>query len=156
MLSKKQWEFTNFGGVIAFGLFLLLSFVTAEADTAHRVMVLFCEVIGAAVVVNAYLSLHHLNGERRFIPFSIMVFLGAWLVYAIGYEIGVEASTNNKWIWFLFLYIVLIAGFVLLRKMYAGLTGPFKLLPIFLLFVNAILFVFILFFNIWWSLPFSG
>ncbi|MGP4076513.1 hypothetical protein [Halobacillus sp. K22] len=155
-MTKKQWEYVNFGGVIAFGVFLLLSFVTAEAGTANRVMVLFCEIIGAALIVGAYLSIHHLNGERRFIPFSIMVFLSAWLVYAIGYEIGVDASTNYKWIWFLFLYIVLIAGFYFLRKMYTGLTGPFKLLPIFLLFINAILFVIILFFNIWWSLPFTG
>ncbi|SFG43160.1 hypothetical protein SAMN05216353_14237 [Halobacillus alkaliphilus] len=73
-MTKKQWEYANFGGVIAFGLFLLLSFVTAEADTVHRVMVLICEVIGAVLAVNAYLSLHYLNGERRFIPFSIMVF----------------------------------------------------------------------------------
>lgn len=155
-MTEKQLLYVNLGGVIAFGLFVLISLVTAGTDSTHGVMVLISELIGGVTLIGAIISLFYIKSDQRFVPVSIISFLSAWLVFAIGYEIGIDSTTNQKWIWFFGSYIVLVAGFILMRLSYAKIQGAYKLLPAFLLFFNSILSVFILFFHIWWNLPFVG
>ncbi|KHE73217.1 hypothetical protein [Halobacillus sp. BBL2006] len=156
MMTEKQWLYVNLGGVIAFSLFVLLSFGTAEAGSAHGVMILISEIVGGLTLVSSILSLLYIKSEQRFISISIVAFLIAWLIYAIGYEIGIDGETKHSWIWFFSLYIILLAGFIVIRICYKRILGLYKLLPPFLLFLNGMLFVFIIFIHIWWHLPFTG
>ncbi|ARI78169.1 hypothetical protein [Halobacillus mangrovi] len=155
-MTEKQLLYVNLGGVIAFSLFMLLSFATAEAETAHRVIIVISEVLGGLTLISAIISLSYIKSEQRFVPISIIAFLIAWLIYAIGYEVGIDETTKYSWIWFISLYIILFAGFYIIRNCYKKVLGYYKLLPPFLLFLNGMLFVFLLFIHIWWQLPFSG
>lgn len=155
-MTEKNWLYINIGGIILFGLFVLLSFVTTDTESTHNVMVLISEILGGLVLISAIVSLLYINSLQQFVPVSIIAFLSAWLVFALGYELGIRPTTELKWLWFVGLYITFIAGFILMRMSYSRIEGPYKLIPAFLLFFNSTFFVFIFFIHILWSLPFFG
>ncbi|RDY70241.1 hypothetical protein ACJA3J_05520 [Halobacillus sp. SY10] len=153
-MSEKNLLYANVGCVILLGLLLFLGFVTAEADATQQVMILISEIIGGITLVVAILSLFYIKSDQRFLPLSILCFLAPWLLYGIGYEVGFDAATPYTWIWFIGLYILLIAGFIFIRIGYKKIEGHYKLVSAFLLFINAIFFVYLIFIQIWWSIPF--
>ncbi|MBH0228648.1 hypothetical protein [Halobacillus yeomjeoni] len=155
-MSEKHWVYTNLGAVITFGLFLTLSFVTLESGSSHDIMILITEIIGGLVLVASIVSIMYIETDQKYVPVSIISFLSAWLVFALGFELGIRSSTPYKWIWFLSLYIIFITGFIFMRKSYTKITGAFKVLPVFLMFINGTFLAFILFIHLWWSLPFAG
>lgn len=154
-MTEKQLLFVNMASVIVFGVFLFLSFVTAEAESTHDTMVLISEIIGGVTLIGAIISLFYIKSEQKYVSIAIISFLSPWLLFTIGYEAGVNTQTNHIWIGFIAVYIILVASFILLRKSYKRIQGAFKLIPAFLMFINAIFFVFLLFVQIWWLLPFS-
>ncbi|WP_027956596.1 hypothetical protein [Halobacillus kuroshimensis] len=153
-MSEKQQLYAHTGLLAAFSLFLFLSFVTAEADSVQRVMITISEVIGCASLAGAVISLYYIKSSQRFMILAILAFLVPWLVYGIGYEAGLDGDTSYVWVWFISLYLLLVGGFIILRISYKKTEEIFKLVPASLMFVNAILFVYLIFIHIWWSLPF--
>ncbi|WLR47687.1 hypothetical protein LC065_19685 [Halobacillus litoralis] len=153
-MSEKNLLYANVGCVGLLGLLLFLSFVTAEADATQQVMILISEIIGAITLVVAFLSFYYIRSDQRYLPISVLCFLAPWLLYGIGYEIGFNASTPYTWIWFIGLYILLITGFIFIRIGYKKVEGHYKLVIAFLLFINGIFFVYLIFIQIWWSIPF--
>ncbi|SEH95344.1 hypothetical protein SAMN05192559_10649 [Halobacillus karajensis] len=155
-MTEKNFLYTNLGCVITFGLFLFLSLVTAESDATQHVMILISEIIGGITMAAAAASLFYIKSDQKYLPVSILGFLAPWLLYAIGYELGFDGSTNHTWVWFISLYLLLVAGFIFIRYNYRKVEGYFKLVLVFLLFINAIFFVYLLFIHIWWNLPFTN
>ncbi|MGP4061884.1 hypothetical protein [Halobacillus litoralis] len=154
-MTEKQLLYVNMGCVITFGLFLFLSFVTAEADATQGVMILISEIIGGLTLLCAIISLFYIKTDQRYMPVAILTFLIPWILFAIGYELGFDATTDYTWIWFIGLYLLLIAGFILMKTCYSKVLNAYKLVPAFLIFINGILFVYLIFIHIWWSLPFA-
>lgn len=154
-MTERQLLNVNLGCVITFGLFLFLSFVTTEADATQNVMILISEIIGGVALISAIISLFFIKSDLRYLPLSILCFLAPWLVYGIGFEIGFNVDTPHTWLWFIGLYLLLISGFIFLRINYRKLEGYLKLVPVSLMFINGILFVYLIIIHIWWSLPFS-
>ncbi|MCA1022636.1 hypothetical protein GLW03_12635 [Halobacillus halophilus] len=153
-MSEKQQLYAHTGLMAAFSLFLFLSFVTAEADSAQRVMITISEVIGCSAVAGAAISLYYIKSSQRMLILAILAFLAPWLVYGIGYEAGWNGDTSYVWVWFIGLYLLLTGSFIVLRMSYKKTEEIFKLVPVFLMFVNAILTAYLIFIHIWWSLPF--
>ncbi|SFJ61567.1 hypothetical protein SAMN04487936_10374 [Halobacillus dabanensis] len=153
-MTERQLIYGNMGMVITFGLFLFLSFVTAEADATQDVMILISEIVGSITLISAIVSLFYIKSTQRYLPIANLCFLVPWILYAIGFELGFDETTNYSWIWFIGLYLLLITGFIFLRISYRRIEGYFKLLPVFLLFINGIFFVYLIFIHIWWSIPF--
>lgn len=153
-MTDRQLIYVNMAFVITFGLFLFLSFVTAEADATQNVMILISEIVGSISLIGAIVSLFYIKNDQRYLPIAILCFLAPWVLYAIGFELGFDETTKYSWIWFICLYLLLIAGFIFLRICYKKIEGYFKLIPVFLIFINAIFFVYLIFIHIWWSIPF--
>ncbi|RWZ55278.1 hypothetical protein EQV77_11580 [Halobacillus fulvus] len=154
MMTEKHWLYVNMGGIIAFALFLVLSFATIQTDATQNVMIWISEIVGGLLLIAAIISLFYMKSNQKFVPIAILTFLIPWVLFTIGYELGFNEDTSNVWIWFISLYILLIANFILLRISYSRIEGYNKLIPASLLFVQAIFFVFLAFFQVWWLLPF--
>ncbi|MBA2174629.1 hypothetical protein H0266_06860 [Halobacillus locisalis] len=154
-VSEKQLLYVNTGLIVVFSAFLFLSFVTVQAVNTQGVMVLISEILGGLSVVSAIISLYYIKSEQKYVPVSMLGFLVPWVIFVIGYEIGINANTTLSWIWFVSLYILIIACFIILRISYNRIIGTFKLIPAFMLFINAIFFVYLVALHIWWSLPIS-
>ncbi|WP_226576597.1 hypothetical protein [Halobacillus litoralis] len=155
-MTEKRLLYVNLGSVITFVLFLFLSFVTAETESTHRVMIIICEITGGITFIFAIISLFYIRSDHRYMSVAILAFLSPWLIYALGYEMKLSSDTSYIWTWFISLYLLITAGIVLLRYCYRKVENGLKLAPVFLLFFHAIFIVYLIFIHIWWSLPFIG
>lgn len=155
-MNKRVMLYINTGITALFVISLFISFATMEAEGTHQTWVTITECVGGASILLAGISLVYLKDEHRFVPLSILYFFAPWLLYALGHEIGFDASTPYVWAWFIGLYLLLIAGFILIRMLYFKMHGVYQLIPAVLLFVNGILLVYLLFLQLWWLLPFGS
>ncbi|MFQ3543698.1 hypothetical protein Q7A53_06405 [Halobacillus rhizosphaerae] len=153
-MTEKQLLFVNLGGVITFGLFLLLSLLIQNAASTQHVMILLSEIIGGLTFAAAIISIVYMKTRKRWFPVSVLSFLSIWFVYMIGYEIGIDSSSSHSWIWFLIFYITAGVSIYFLKKSYQIMEGNFKLFPAFFMFFNSMLIVYMIFLTIWWNLPF--
>ncbi|UOR13277.1 hypothetical protein [Halobacillus amylolyticus] len=154
-MTERHWLWINLGGVIAFGLLTLISLCTAINGPAQVTLVVISEIIGILTFIFAILTLFYIKDRQRWFAISILSFMGVWIAYGIGYEIGIDAQTNNSWIWFYLYYVVFIASVVLLRFSYTKIKGLFKLAPVFFIFFNAMLTLYMITIHTWYLLPFS-
>ncbi|WP_173917067.1 hypothetical protein [Halobacillus sp. Marseille-Q1614] len=148
-MTERQWFLGNIGGISLFGTFLLLSFLTF----GNRVIILMTETIGFLTLTLAGITLYYIRNHKKWLMISIIAFLTPWLIFSIGYEIGITESTNSYWIWFVLFYLGTIAAFVLMKKSYLKIEGLYKLFPVFFIFFNSMLFIYMAVLNFWWFLP---
>ncbi|UOQ92679.1 hypothetical protein MUO14_20010 [Halobacillus shinanisalinarum] len=154
-MTERHWLWMNLGGVSAFGLFILISLCTAINGPAQGAIVVISEIIGILIFIFAVLTLFYIKDRQRWFAISILSFVGVWIAFGIGYEMSIDAQTNNSWIWFYLYYVAFIASIVLLKFSYAKIRGLFKLTPIFFIFFNAMLTLYMVTIHIWYLLPFS-
>lgn len=154
-MNEKQLLYVNIGLMIGTILFIFLSFATAQSESTHSTMVLISEIIGGLTFISALISLYYIKSDQKYIPVSILSFFVPWIIYMIGHHAGMNEETNFKWIWFISLYILTISGIIFMRSCYNKIQGIFALVPVFLIFINAIFFVFTVVLYIWWSFPSS-
>ncbi|MFC7320120.1 hypothetical protein [Halobacillus campisalis] len=148
-MSARQWVWINLGGVFAFGLFFVLSLITR----GHTAFVVLTEIIGLATLGFAIAAIVYKKKDLRWLAISIISYMTPWLVFAIGHEAGVNASSTLKGLWFFPFYITIVAGMFFIKRSYHYLEGLFKLLPAFFLFFHSILLLYMIALHIWWVLP---
>ncbi|WP_181349305.1 hypothetical protein [Thalassobacillus sp. CUG 92003] len=153
-MSEKQMFWGNTGGAIFFGLMVLISLMTAKDAGTFRIMVIITEIIGVIILIGAIYSVLQLTSEQKWVPISVIAFIANWLIAAIGYEVGLEKNTDQKWLFFITYYLSLAATIFYEKKAFHRITGGFKLLPACCLFATSMLTVYILGLNMWWLLPF--
>ncbi|SEB20527.1 hypothetical protein SAMN05421743_12816 [Thalassobacillus cyri] len=149
---KEQLFLSNVWSIAAFGLFMLFTFTVAGTDTALRVMVILTEVIGVLALGAAIFGILYLSGEQQWFSIANVSFLSVWVIFAIGYEIGLSEPMNNYWLLFITYYIFFIASIVFIRLAYTRIAGVYKVVPPVFMFVNALLTVYMAFLNMWWAL----
>ncbi|UOQ43585.1 hypothetical protein MUN89_16960 [Halobacillus salinarum] len=154
LLTERKLLLGNLGMIITFGVCLLLSLLLR--GSGQNAMVIISEVIGALTFITAIIAVIYIKSIQKWVPISVIAFLSVWLVFMIGYEAGIHASTPYQWIWFLVFYLVTVTSIVYLRLGYEKVEGNYKLLPAFFLFFNSMLTVSMIFIHIWWNLPFWG
>ncbi len=152
-MEERYWLWINLGGVSAFGLFILISLCTAINGPAQGALVIISEIIALLSFIFAGVTLYYIKDRQRWFAVSVLSFIGVWIAFGIGYEVGVDQDTNNGWIWFYLYYVVFIASLVLLRYSYAKIKGLFKLAPVFFIFFNAMLTLYMVTIHIWFMLP---
>ncbi|WP_079480764.1 hypothetical protein [Halobacillus salinus] len=152
-MNEKQLLYVNVGLVIGTVLFIISSFATAQSESAHSTMVLISEILGGLTIISAMISLYYIKSDQKYIPIAILSFFVPWIVYVVGHHAGINQDTNFHWIWFVSLYILSISGIILMRISYNAIQGLFALLPVFLMFLNAMFFVYTVVLFVWWSLP---
>ncbi|GGF16497.1 hypothetical protein GCM10010954_13900 [Halobacillus andaensis] len=149
-MTERQWIWINVGNIIAFLMFVLLSLSTE----GQRAIVVLTETIGVLALVFAIITLIYGKAEFKWFAVCGIACLAPWVVFAIGYETGITATTNYYHLGFMLFYIVMIASIVFLKISFQKLHDEFKLIPVFLLFFHAILLIYIMVIHIWWLLPF--
>ncbi|MBM7551173.1 hypothetical protein [Thalassobacillus pellis] len=142
------------GSAVLCAFFLLISFTVAGTDTALRVMVIITEVFGAIALIAGILGIIYLRDNNdRWLSISVVSFAGVWVWLAVVFEIGLNSPFNNYWLLFITYYIFMIASIVFLRMAFTKIKTIYKVLPAVVLFANALLTVYMIFLNMWWSLP---
>ncbi|MFC7062701.1 hypothetical protein [Halobacillus seohaensis] len=149
-MSEKQWIWINLGGILTFGLFLLISLITR----GQNALVVMTEIIGFITLIFAIITFIYIKNDNRWLCISIIAYTIPWIVFGVGYEIGIEESMNNFNLWFAIFYGFIIASFVFMQRSYHNLTNIFKLVPAFFLFFHSILLLYMVVLHIWWLLPF--
>ncbi len=139
----------SIGSLCLFAAFLLLSFITF----GNRVIITLAEIIGILTLIYTGTAIYYIRNKKKWLLIATAAFLIPWLIYSIGYEIGITMSTNLYGIWFVLFYAVMIASFIFMKKSYPRIQGLYKLFPVFFIYFNSMLLLYMAALNVWWLLP---
>ncbi|MCA0969734.1 hypothetical protein LCM20_03885 [Halobacillus litoralis] len=152
-MSEKQLLYVNLGLLSVAILFIFLSFFTVQSESAQGTMILISEIVGGLTVISAGVSIYYIKSDQKYMPVAILSFFVPWILYVIGHHSSIGAETDMNWLWFVSLYILIIVGLVFIRISYNKIEGAFALVPVFLLFINAMFFVYLVILQVWWNVP---